>query len=105
MIDVVQWRISIGCFYASRGHHSNTICNIDAYIENTVKKLKTETSNALDRAEEILYWHNTNQQSLWQQLLLETFDKNETVSDDETRKDSLSGMSHNVHMINAQTLM
>ena len=24
MIDVIQWRISIGCFCTSRGYHSNT---------------------------------------------------------------------------------
>ena len=52
MIDLTQWRISIGCFYTSRGYHSNTACNIDAYVENAVKKLRMETSNTLDTAEE-----------------------------------------------------
>ena len=102
MIDLAQWRISIGCFYTSRGYHSNIICNIDAYVENAVKKLKImETSNTLD--EETLHWHITNQQSSWQQfVVLETFGKNKTVPDDGVKKDfmiqySSSGMFHNAH--------
>ena len=26
MIDLAQWRASVGCFNASRGYHSNTAC-------------------------------------------------------------------------------